>query len=85
MGGLVRGGNINIVRQVTVDEGTLQKIAELLGIQGQVISGTIYVSGPPSPAGGTAPPSPPGGVAPPPPSGGTAPPSPASGRRRSRR
>jgi hypothetical protein len=60
MGGLVRQGTINIVSQVTVDEGTLQRIAELLGIQGQVISGTIYISTPtsaPSAGPSTRPPS----------------------------
>jgi hypothetical protein len=51
------GGIFNIVRRVTVDEETLEKIAELLGIQpGQVISGTIYIGAPPSPpSGGTQP------------------------------
>jgi hypothetical protein len=81
MGGLVRGGNINIVYQLTVDEQTLERIAELLGIQGRVISGTIYVSGPPSPPGRGAPPPPPSGAPPTPPSGEAAPPT----RRRRRR
>jgi hypothetical protein len=51
------GGIFNIVRQVNVDEETLEKIAELLGIQpGQVISGTIYIGAPPSsPSGGARP------------------------------
>jgi hypothetical protein len=51
-----RGRIFNIVRQhqLPIDEETLGRIAELLGIPGRIISGTIYVSDPPTPPGASA-------------------------------
>jgi hypothetical protein len=76
----VKGGTFNIVHQMFVDEETLEKIAELLGIpaaeRGRITSGTIYIGTPPSPPSGDAPPSP---------LSGGAPPSPPSVRRRQRK
>jgi hypothetical protein len=96
MGGdVVRPGTINVmrrvtvnevVRQITVDEQTLERIAELLGIPEQVIGGTIYIRTRSSAPSGSSPSSP---GAPPSsgdlPASGTPPPSgspPSSGRRR---
>jgi len=60
MGAAVRK-TFNIVRQVNLDEATLKKIADALGIpeheHGRIrsISGEIHISPPPTPAsGGTA-------------------------------
>ena len=65
-----KGSIFNVVRKVTVDEETLEKIADLLGIErGRVVSGTIYIDAGPSPSSGT---------------GAAAPPSPARGPRRKR-
>lgn len=54
MTGLVPKGTFNIVRQMTVDEATLQKIAELLGIpeaeRGRLVSGTVYIGPGPAPS-----------------------------------
>jgi hypothetical protein len=65
MAEVARGGTFNIVRQVTVDEETLVRIAELLGIpddeRRQLISGTIYIGAargrvrPPAPSSGAPP------------------------------
>ena len=54
-------GTFHITRQVTIDEETLKKIAEALGIpeaEAHLISGKIYVGATPSPASGGATPSP---------------------------
>ncbi len=66
-----KGSIFNIVRKVTVDEETLEKIADLLGIErGRVVSGTIYIDAGSSPSSGTS---------------GAAPPAPSSEPRRKRR
>jgi hypothetical protein len=47
----------NIVRQVTVDDDTLRRIAELLGIpvaeRDRIISGEIVIGAPPTTPGGS--------------------------------
>jgi hypothetical protein len=64
------GGTFRIVYQLNVDEATLRKVAEFLGIEGEVVSGTIYVNAPPPST---------------PPQSSSATPSPASKRRRQRK
>ena len=70
----------NIVRHVTLDDDTLKKVAEALGIPEAEhnritsISGEIHIGPPPTPAGGSAPPTPTdGGSTSTPPGGGGTP------------
>jgi hypothetical protein len=70
---LLPGGSrkpFKIVRHVTVDDDTLKRIAELLGIpeaeRDRIISGEIHIGPPSTPASGSPPPMPPSGGAPPP-------------------
>jgi hypothetical protein len=59
----------NIVRQVTVDDDTLRRIAELLGIpeaeRDRIVSGEIHIRPPSTPTSGGAQQTPPGGGTPP--------------------
>jgi hypothetical protein len=85
MGDVIRKP-FNIVRQVNVDDETLKRIAELLGIpeaeRDRIISGEIHIAPPQPPASGSAAESTPSGSSSPSPSpssGGAPPP---GGRRR---
>jgi len=88
MGDVIRRP-FTIVRRVNVDEETLKRIAELLGIpeaeRDQIISGEITIGPVPTPASGSAPPSTPSGDSPPSPSSGGAPPSPTNRRQGQRK
>jgi hypothetical protein len=82
MGAAIRRGTFNIVRQVAVDDETLKKIAEALGIpeaeHGRItsISGEITIAPPVRPPGAATPPTPPGTTTP---SGTATPPTPPGG------
>jgi hypothetical protein len=64
---IVRQVNVNVVDKVTVNEETLQKIAELLGIpeaeRDRLITGTVWIGAPPTTPGDGPSSSPPSGRA----------------------